>query len=275
MKDPYKILGVSPTASPDEIKAAYRLLAKKHHPDQGGNEEKFKEISSAYEMIKDGKKPSKAAPNQDFRWQDVFDESTFTDDWTHIFANASGFPQGKKTPRNSNIRTNLNVTLESILKDNTVTLQINTGKESKQVEVRIPAGIHDGAVITYRGLGNNFYENQPPGDLLINVNIIPHTRFQRKDDDLYTEVTIDCFNAIRGTQVDFVTLRQKKLRITIPKGCQNGTTLRIANEGVPSMSNNAVGNLFIKINVKIPSTLTQKQLDLVDKIISLNESLNK
>lgn len=272
MKDPYKILGLSSTASPEEIKAAYRSLAKKHHPDQGGNEETFKEISSAYEMIKDGKKPSN---NQEVRWNDVFDESMFTDDWLHIFANASGFPQGKRTPRNSNIRTNINVNLESVLKDNTVTLQINTGKEPKQVEVRIPAGIHDGAVITYRGLGNTFYENQPSGDLLITVNILPHSRFQRKDDDLYTDVTIDCFNAIRGAQIEFVTLRQKRLRINIPKGCQHGTTLRIPDEGIPSMRNHSIGNLYIKINVKIPSTLTQKQLGLVDEIISLNESLNK
>lgn len=254
MKDPYVTLGVSRSATPEEIKSAYRSLAKKHHPDQGGDEEKFKEISAAYERIKDGKK------QQDFN---IFDQpftNVFNDeDFMNIFR------QGK-TRQNTNIKATVDVTLESILKFNTLIVQIN----SKEMEIKIPAGIHDGATILYKGMGNNTNPNQPPGDLLIEINILPHPKFQRKGDDLYSEITIDCFDAIKGKQIDFFTLSKKQLRVTIPKGCQHGTTLRIAKEGLPSIYEKSVGNLYIKINISVPTKLSKKQLELIEEIISLN-----
>lgn len=289
MRDPYQILGIDRTASAAEIKSAYRKLAKKYHPDLGGNPEKFKEINEAHDILSDPVKKAQFDMGGNMHnhyseygythrhytnFEDVFHSSDFMD----IFAQAAGFPGGRRRPRNSNLRIRLTVTLESILKEQNKTIEINNGNTiagAKQIEIKIPAGIHDGAVITYRGMGQNMFTDQPPGDLMVEINIQPHERFERHDEDLHSDITIDCFQAVLGTTIEFTTIRDKKIKVNIPAGCQNGTVLRLAGEGLPSMSRNRyIGNQYLKINIKIPTNLTTEQLDLVKQIIDIRNGLN-
>lgn len=287
MRDPYEILGVSRTATTDEIKSAYRKLAKKYHPDLGGDPEKFKEINQANDILSD---PNKKAQydvggfNQQFHpganayrngthfhFEDIFSN----EDFMNIFAQAAGFPGGRRRPKNSNIRIRMTIPLESILKEQTKTVDINTGNGNKQVEIKIPAGIHDGAVITYRGMGQNTYPDQQPGDLMVEVSIQQHERFTRMNEDLHSNITIDCFKATLGTSIEFITIRGKRVKVNIPAGSQNGTVLRLPSEGLPSMNRNKfVGSQYLKINVSIPTNLTNEQIDLVKQIVSIQNGLN-
>lgn len=285
MRDPYQILGVAKTATADEIKSAYRKLAKKHHPDLGGDQEKFKELNEAYDTLSSpdkkaqfdqmGQNPfhgfNQGSTHRHYHFDDFFSQADFMD----IFAQAAGFPGGRRRPRNSNIRVRLTVTLDSILTEQSKTLDINADSGSKQVEIKIPAGIHDGAVINYRGMGQSIYSDQPAGDLMVEVSIAPHERYARNNEDLHSDVTIDCFQAVLGTTIDFITIRNKQVKVTIPPGCQQGTVLRLSGEGLPSMNRGKyIGHQYLRINVKIPTNLTGEQIDLVKQINDIRSGLN-
>ncbi len=283
MRDPYETLGVSRTATAEEIKSAYRKLAKKYHPDLGGDPEKFKEINEAHDVLSD---PNKKAHfdhggfNQNaqsfragthFHFEDIFNN----EDFMNIFAQAAGFPGARRKPKNSNIRIRLSVPLESILQEQVKTIDIGPTNSNKQVEIKIPAGIHDGAVITYRGMGQNTYPDQPAGDLLVEITVLQHERFNRVNEDLHSNITIDCFKATLGTSVEFVTIRGKRIKVTIPAGSQNGTVLRLPSEGLPSMNRNKfVGSQYLRINVSVPTNLTMEQIDLVKQIVNIQNGLN-
>lgn len=279
----YDTLGVSRNATPEEIKSAYRKLAKQLHPDLGGDPERFKSINEAYEILSD---PNKRAaydnpPQQQwhgfrsgsnhFHFENL--EDILGDDFINIFHGAAGFPRGARPkPRNSNLRTKISVTMESIVADQTHTILVNTGKEQKKVEIKIPAGIHHGAVINYRGMGQDIHPDQPAGDLLIEIYIDDNTNWQRVNDDLYIDIDVDCFKAVTGTTTELSTIRKKRIQVNIPPGTQQGTILRILNEGLPNVNNTKhVGHLYLKVNIKVPRTLSNEQLNLVNKIIDLGK----
>lgn len=287
MRDPYQTLGINKNATADEIKSAYRKLAKKHHPDLGGDPEKFKEINEAHDILSDPTKKSQydfGGFNQGFNpganayrsgTHFHFDDVFSNEDFMNIFAQAAGFPGSKRRPKNSNIRIRLSVTLESILNEQTKTVEISSGLGNKQIEIKIPAGIHDGAIITYRGMGQNMYPDQPAGDLMVEVNIQPHERFIRANEDLHSNITIDCFKATLGTSIEFVTIRNKRIKVNIPAGSQNGTILRLPSEGLPSMNRSKfVGNQFLKINIMVPTNLTNEQIELVKQLVEIQNGLN-
>lgn len=284
MIDPYRTLGIDKSASADDIKAAYRKLAKKHHPDLGGDPEKFKEVNEAYDTLTNPEKKAQfdmGGMNSGFHYSSThrhyqnFEDFFHGSDFMDIFAQAAGFPGGRRRPRNSNLRVRLNITLESILEEQTKTIELNAAGNNKQIEIKIPAGIHDGAVITYRGMGQTTFPDQPAGDLMLEINIIPHERFERNNEDLHSNITVDCFQAVLGTSIDFTTIRNKKVKVAIPPGCQNGTVLRLVGEGLPSMNRGKyVGNQYLRINVKIPTNLTNEQIDLVKQIIDIRNDLN-
>lgn len=285
MRDPYQILGIDRNASADDIKAAYRKLAKKHHPDLGGDPEKFKEISEANDILSDPNKKAQLdmggafhggfnnfRSGSHFHFEDVFSH----EDFMNIFAGAAGFPGARRKPKNSNIRIRLSVTLEAILQEQAKTIDINVGNgTNKQVEIKIPPGIHDGAVINYKGMGQNIYPDQPAGDLMVEINLVPHERFVRMNEDLHSSISIDCFKATLGTHIDFVTIRGKHVKVAIPAGSQSGTVLRLPGEGLPSMNRSKfVGSQYLKINIIIPTNLTAEQIDLVKQIVNIQNGLN-
>lgn len=283
MRDPYQILGVDRNATPEEIKSAYRKLAKQHHPDLGGDPTKFKEINEANDILSNPDKKSQFdhgsfhsgaqayRAGTHFHFDDIFGN----DDFMNIFAQAAGFPGARRKPRNNNVRVRMQVTLESLLQEQSKTIEVNTGNGNKQIEIKIPAGIHDGAIITYRGMGQTTFADQPAGDLMIEITIIPHERFDRANEDLHSNITIDCFQATIGSSIEFTTLRGKRVKITIPPGSQNGTVLRLPSEGLPSMNRGKfVGSQYLKINVMVPTNLTTEQLDLVKQIVNIQNGLN-
>jgi len=271
MQDHYTTLGLSKTAGQDEIKSAFRRLAKQHHPDIGGDPNKFKAINEAYTVLSD---PAKRAEYDNPRSQFNFTSRSWEqaspfdmDEFFSVFAGAAGFPGRRSPQRNANYRTTMHIPLESILQDQTKIIIVN----EREIEVKIPKGIRSGAVISYKGLGKNDIPNMPPGDLLIEIIVQDSNKFQREGNDLHSTITIDSFDAILGAHVDFKTIRGKNMRINIPQGIQHGTIMRLHGEGLPGQ-NNQSGNQYLKIAVLTPTNLTKEQLDLVAQIKSKQPS---
>lgn len=276
MQDHYSTLGVNKNASADEIKSAFRKLAKQHHPDLGGDQAKFQQINEAYETLSD---PQKRAAYDNPRPQHGFGfgggqgpnwGTAFEDDFFSVFMNAAGMPHGRRQQRNGNIRLGVDITLDSILQDQKKTIRVNTGSGTEDVEVNIPRGIRSGAVISYKGMGQRVYSNQPAGDLLVEIRVRNDPKFQRRDDDLVSNVEISAIDAMIGTEIDFETITKKIVRVSIPPGTQPNTTMRLANNGLPRMNSAGQGHQYLLINVKIPTNLTEEQREMLAKMRGTN-----
>jgi DnaJ-class molecular chaperone len=269
MKDFYSTLGVSKSASQDEIKSAYRKLAKQHHPDLGGDADKFKSINEAYDVLGD---PNKRAeydrPQPQFNFNNqgnAWDMNGLDmNDFFSIFAGA-GFPPGNRRPKaNANLRARMNISLESILEPQKKIIQV--GDDKREIEVNIPRGVRNGAVISYKGLGQKANPNLPAGDLLIEIAIQEHKEYLRDGDDLHSSITVDAIDAMLGCTVDFRTIRGRTVRVNIPRGVQHGQTLRLHGEGIPNNQGNKTGNQYLQISVLVPNNLTASQLELLAQL---------
>jgi len=263
--NPYEVLGVSKTATAEEIKRQYRKLASQNHPDKGGDTARFQQIQSAYDVLSDPEKkhaldnPTSNHFNFNFGGPNI----------EEIFAQF-GFHQHPFTrvhPRkNQDIRTSVNLKLEDTLRDVNSTLLLQTAHQQKTLEIKIPKGITSGTTIKYPNLGDNLFPNLPPGDLYLTVNVISHPHFTVAGLDLITNLTIDCFDAILGCEQTIVGLDNKVFSIKIPQGCQPGTKLKIPGEGLNAFQHDIKGNLLVQITISIPTNLTDEQKNLLIKL---------
>jgi curved DNA-binding protein len=251
-------------------------MAMKHHPDRGGDEQKFKEIATAYEALTDPQKrhiidmggdpnaqPGRNNPNQGNPFEFHFGTGNMED----IFNNFgfSGFNRNLR--KNKSLNISVEITLEEVLtgKDIAAELGLPTGRK-KMINIQIPPGIEHGQQIRYEGMGDNAIPNLMPGDLIVNVNVLPHRSFKREGTSLTIDKEINAWDAILGTSIEIKTLGGKSLSVNLPQGTQPDTTFRIPDEGLPDMRTRRRGNLLIKIKVKIPKDLTQAQLEKIQQV---------
>ena len=279
----YATLGVGETATPEEIKKAYRKLASKHHPDKGGSNEKFQEIEEAYRTLSDPQQraqyDARGKGGPQFHWNgpngqsDVDIDSIFSQ-----FGFGPGSPFGQHDPfaqfrsrqqprRNKDLRIELHVTLAETLQQQSKTISVQTTNGNRQtVEVGIPKGVTSGTQIKYSGLGDDLFTTLPKGDLYVHVNVIPDTKFASKGVDLYTSVIVNCLHAITGTEAEVITLDGRTFMLTVPAGTQPNTKFRIPGQGLYQLNSELRGDLYVEMNVSIPKDLTQEQLDLIKSI---------
>ena len=271
--DYYATLGLKRGASDAEIKKAYRSMAMKHHPDRGGDEKKFKEISSAYEALSDPEKKRIIDMGGDPNAQPGgFNQGPFefhfgSGDLNDLFGNF-GFGGFGRQPlrRNKSLNINVEVGLEDILHGKDINAEIGIpGGKNKIINISIPPGIEHGQQIRYEGMGDNSISNLRPGDLFVNVLVRSHPVFKREGTSLIFEKEISVWDAILGTSLDIKTLDNKTLSISIPAGTQPETVLSCRGEGLPHMRSRQRGNLLIKIKVKIPKNLTADQKQSIEK----------
>lgn len=275
MQDHYSTLGVGKGAKADEIKSAYRKLAKEFHPDvPGGNAAKFQQVQEAYEVLSDANKRAQYDQPRSNPFQ-----SAQGRDWSHVFSDDDFFSVfmqgGRRQQQNSNVRTSIEVPLRSIINDQKKTLRVNTGSGTNDIEVNIPKGIRSGAVISFKGMGQKVYANQPAGDLLLEIVIKEDPAYQRRDDDLISTLSISAFDAILGCDVDFDTIWGRTVRIKIPQGTQHGSNFRLVNNGLPKINSNSIGHQYVVIHIFIPSNLTQDQLDRLAQIAGRKQTAEK
>jgi curved DNA-binding protein len=272
--DYYSILGVNRNASAEEIKKAYRSKAMKHHPDRGGDEKSFKEISIAYDVLSDPEKrrmfDAGVDPNNQHGprgghgpFEYHFGHGNFDDVFSHFGFNFGHRPQR----RNKTLNINVEISLEEVLTGKDLNADVSIpGSPSKTINISIPPGIEHGQQIRYQGMGDHSIPNLQPGDLIVNIFVKNHPVFRREGDSIVQEKTISVWDAILGSNVVIETLDKKNFDITIPPGTQPESMLSCRGEGLPNVRTKIRGNLLIKIKVDIPKNLSQIEIQKIKEV---------
>lgn len=290
--DYYKILGVSKTASAEDIKKAYRKLARQYHPDVNPNNteanRKFQQINEANEVLSDPDKRKKydtygkdwqhseafeKARHQqagsrkrgfdEYEFSGNFEGSDFSDFFSSLFGN--GRKQGRGKMKGQDIQATLQLNLSDVFTTNKQTFSIN----GKNIRISIPAGVEDGQKIKLTGQGGNGLSNGPAGDLYITFHILNNTAFQRKGNDLYVNKDINLYTAILGGSITLDTLHGK-VKLKINAGTQNNSIMRLKGKGFPIYkSEGDFGDLYVTFNITIPTNLTEKQQQLFTELSQL------
>jgi len=274
----YDILGVSETASTDEIKKAFRKLAMQCHPDVNpGNadaESKFKEINEAYNTLSDSNKrkeydnrQSSQAENWSFNFGGNAPHN-FEDIFSQIFQQHGFNARARQTPKNRDLTFAMSISLEDAFAGKTSPIVYNTPSGRKvELIAKIPAGVEHGVKIKFQGQGDHQNTNLPPGDLYIQIMIHSHSQFERHGSDLHTKITIDAISAIIGTKHTITCIDNQIIEINIPAGTQPGTFFRVIGKGMSIRNNTTTrGDMFVHTNVTIPIDLTEDQTELLKQI---------
>lgn len=285
-KDYYKILGVEPEASDKDIKTAYRKLARKYHPDVSAHKDagnKFKEISEAYEVLKNKETRAEfddirqyGAQGQSFRpppgWQSSDSAShystssdDFSDFFSSLFRNAnqrSPFEEAAgqrsthaqwgdgRPQRGQDIEADLPVFLEDTLKESSQTVSFQIGDAKKKLKVKVPAGTGNGERIRLKGQGAPGPSGAASGDLYLRVRLVPHPLFDVEGHNLVIVLPLAPWEAVLGAKVEVPTLTGN-LRLTIQPNSQSGQRLRMKGKGLPNKQGKH-GDLYAVINVVVP-----------------------
>jgi curved DNA-binding protein len=289
--DYYKVLGVNKSASDEDIKKAYRKLARKYHPDVNPNDEeahkKFQQINEANEVLSDPDKRKKydkygkdwqhgEAYEQARRQQQQsyggadfgggfsgadFESGGFSDFFQSMF----GGGRSRARYRGSDLTTTISLTLTDTFKTEKRTLSIN----GKNIRITIPAGIEHGQQIKLQGHGEPGANGGPAGDLYITFNIVNNTPFSKMGNDLYLTREIDLYTAILGGEILVDTI-DGKLKVKVKPETQNNTKIRLKGKGAPVYKKEGqFGDLYITYVVKLPQNLTDKQKQLFTELSKL------
>ena len=257
-KNYYDVLGVSKNASQDDIKKAYRNLSKKYHPDRnGGDDSKFKEINEAYDTLGDEtKRKQYDNPNPFGAFAGFNPNGGFSWSWNSY--------NTRPTPQNIEVHIEISMT-EAYYGCNK---NIKVG--SKSFNIDIPKGVTTGKVIVYNGQGGKGYDpltgQEKYGDLYVKVNITPTDKmYLNNDGTLEMVVAIDWIDAILGCDME-LDVFDKTVNIRVPKYTQNGGYILSANKGFPKYKSNDYTNLKVNFIVKMPKSLTQSQIDMLESI---------
>ena len=264
--DYYQLLGVNKTATPDEIKSAYKKMAMQHHPDKGGDHVKFAEINEAYQTLRDS---DKRAQYDRPKSQQSFNVNT--ENFEDIFSSFFGGRQ--RVRRNKDIKIQVTMSLEEVVigKDFIASYTMFNGQNTN-ANIRIHRGVQHGEIIRFKGLGDNSYPQLQRGDLLVQVRILNHRTLVRDGNHLKTTVDVSIFDLILGTEVFIEKLTGGTIRVNISKSTQSGTILSIAGQGLPDPRTGSFGNLYLKIK-----GITPKITDpvLLERIKDINDAINK
>jgi curved DNA-binding protein len=276
MDNHYATLGVAEDATQDDIKKVYRKLASTHHPDKGGDGEKFKTIQTAYDILGNAEKRAEydevRKRPQGFGFNNFGGMSPGMEDlmknFGFHFSNGDGHPfQPRQHRRNKDIQVQIVVELVDTLSKFTKIVSIKTTNGDRQsVNVDIPKGIHNGATIKYSGLGDNFFATLPRGDLYVQIHVKPHPLFQINGIDLFAPIDIDALDAILGCKQLFTTLDKTQFELTIPSGIQGGVKFKIPNQGLYGIDTDVRGNLYLVATIKVPTNLTPTQIETIKQI---------
>ncbi len=314
-KDYYQTLGVAKTATADELKKAFRKLARKYHPDVNPDdksaEQRFKEVNEAYEVVGDSETRRKyddlganwkayeraqaagqnpftggrpfggGGPGGGTQWnvrgtdagggfrtmteeevRNTFGDGPFSDFFQTFFSGASGPSGGPgRTPRRRgrDLEHALTLTLEQAYAGVTQRLTLTTGGRARSIDVRIPAGIGNGARVRVACKGEPGSGGGSAGDLFLRIKEARHAVYERKGHDLHMKADVPLTTAVLGGEIELVTIAGKIVRLKIPTTTQQGQVFRIKGQGMPSVRKGASrGHLYATANVQLPDRLTDE-----------------
>lgn len=303
----YDVLGVSKSATPEEIKKAFRKKAQTAHPDAGGNEEEFKRINEAYEVLSDPAKREEydlygqymggqpgaggygAGPTgwpgggrTTVHWEDIggsggFGSGGFGSSFSDIFGRVSrgegvwgtNWDMPKQPRKGRDLQATLQVSFAEAYAgcERKISVRIPATGQTQHVTVKVPAGAVDGGKLRYRGKGDMGTDGGERGDLIIITKVGADPLFSRKGADVLLDLPVTYPEAVLGTTVTVPTPAGDKVRVKIAPGTKNGTVLRIADKGAPSLKKDGKrGALKVKLVVNVPDKLTDEQRELVEKL---------
>lgn len=274
--DYYKVLGVSPSATDKEITKAYRKLARKLHPDANPGdtqaEEKFKEVSAAYDVLGDGERRAQYDQVRHMgpmNFQAGPGGSTMEGDLADIFSafmggarfDRSGPPfTGQTRPvRGHNLSAHLRLDFEEAVKGVTTDVRLSgdTAQVGRSISVRIPAGVANGQKIKLAGKGESGLNGGPPGDLYVTVEVRSHPVFGRQGKNLTVTVPVTFAQATMGAEVSVPTFEGEPVKLRLPPGSQPGQVLRVRGRGVETTK--GTGDLLVTVALQVPTELTDEQ----------------
>lgn len=349
-RDYYEVLGVGRDASPDEIKKAYRQMARKYHPDvnkEPDAEEKFKEAKEAYDVLSDDQKRATydrfghVDPNQGmggFGGGGFNDFGGFGDIFDMFFGGGGARRNPNAPQRGNDLQYTMQIEFKEAVFGKETDIQIprteecdhchgsgarpgtrpetcstcqgtgqqevvqNTAfgrivnrrvcstcngqgkiirercgschgsgkvKKTRKINIRIPAGVDDGAQIRVSGQGEAGLRGGPPGDLYVVIRVKPHDFFDREGDDIYCEMPLTFAQAALGDEIEVPTLTDR-VKLKIPAGTQTGTYFRLRGKGVPHLRGSGTGDQHVKVTVVTPTKLTEQQKDLLRELAKMS-----
>jgi len=293
-RDYYKILGVPKSATTDDIKKAFRKLAVKHHPDKNPGdksaEDKFKEISEANDVLSDPEKRKKYdevgadwknyeqmhrqngnRQRQQRTTYQTGSEGGFSDFFESIFGGGYGesFGGGRTVKqKGQDLEGKITISLEEAYSG--TSRRISVG--DNVLEIKIKPGVKDGDILRLKGKGGSGRGGGHAGDVLITTNIATNSVFERKGDDLYRDIKVDLYTVILGDKINVDTMKGK-LQVSIKAGTQNGASLRLKGMGMPIQTSiGSFGDLYVKVNVMLPTNLSDKELEIFKQLSDLEKA---
>ena len=290
--DYYKVLGVSKDATSDEIKKAYRKLARKLHPDINPNDKeahvKFQQLNEANEVLSHPEKRKKydkygkdwengeeyekyqqqqrsnsgrqQQANADFGGED------FSDFFSSMFGNQERGGRAQTKYRGQDFQAQLQIDIKEAYTTHKKEFTVN----GKSIRITIPAGIEDQQTIKISGYGSSGINNGPNGDLYITFSISNTSLFKRVGNDLFLTHDLDLYAAVLGGDVTITDFNHAKLKLKVAAGTQNGTKVRLKGKGFPVYKKEGqFGDLYITYNVVIPKNLSEKEIELFNQLSNL------
>ena len=293
--DYYKILGLDKNAGTEDIKKAYRKLARKHHPDLNPNDKeahkKFQQINEANEVLSDPAKRKKYDQyGKDWQHAEQFEQARqhqrqqqqytgsgghefsgdfgdtdFSDFFTSMFGGGSRSQKGQKGFKGQDYEAELHLSLKEAATTHQQTLTVN----GKNIRITIHAGVENDQKIKLKGHGAPGRNGGPAGDLYITFKIKEDTRFKRLGSDLYTTEHVDLYSMVLGGEVMIDTLNGK-VKLKVAPGTQNGTKVRLKGKGFPVYRQDGQhGDLYVTYQVKLPTHLSEKEKELFTQLAQL------
>jgi len=303
-KDYYKILDIDKHTSVEDIKKAYRKLARKYHPDVNPGDtaaaERFKELNEAYQVLTDSEAKAKydrleaswsayqrnqtseefdwsqwvsgySTTDGQVNWDDAFSEPDSTDSenpsdfFQAIFGNMNVGQQASASQKGQDYNQTVEVTLEEAFSGTSRVLRVG----GRRLEVKIPRGARTGTKIRVRGEGSEGTNGGPKGDLYLDITVIPHELFEQVGDDLYMELPVNLYSAVLGGEA-IVPLLKGKIKLKIPPETQSGRTFRLKGQGMPKLKNpDERGDLYAKVMVTLPENLTEQEIELFEELADI------
>jgi curved DNA-binding protein len=291
-RDYYEVLGVPRGAGDEEIRSAYRKLAREYHPDVNkdpGAEDRFKQVSEAYEVLRDPEKRAKY-DRLGANWkagddvsgasgfgggggfaggdgQGFADGAGFSDFFESFFGGRRGASSGFEgfSMRGGDQEATIEVTLEEAARGGKKKISLADGRD---FEVRIPPGVRDGQKIRLAGQGGEGASGGPAGDLYLRVRIKHHPRFRREDDDLVVEVPVASWEAALGATVPVPTL-DGSAQVKVPAGSSSGRRLRLRGEGMPGPGGRK-GDLYASVRIVVPKSLQKRERELFEELATVS-----